>query len=338
MKLRRDILVIAGVVVAAVTIVVLVAGSMVSLTRDTEGGTGDDPVRVALADLPDAPPTQVPVLCYHYVRGPGNPLHLARVFGYVVLSLPLLDDSEYWRVGDRNFERQMEYLVSRGYETVTLEDLHEWQLGRRMLPPRPVVITFDDADESVYEYAFPVLRRYGLRASVFVVTGRVGQHWNGVRCLDWARLREMQQSGVFDIQSHSHDLHYKVETGAGMMPVLLAASEHDAAIDGDQRWEDVAFADLSRSRAEIQRHIGRTPEFLAWPYGFGNPALDQLAMEAGYLRTCSLRALPNTALAAGGKLLVTDTERYEIPRYTVTARTSLRAFRAMLEGTFRPET
>jgi hypothetical protein len=104
------------------------------------------------------------------------------------------------------------------------------------------------------------------------------------------------------------------------------------------RWESALFDDLSRSRLEIQRQIGRTPEFLAWPYGFGNPALDRIAIEAGYARTCALRARPNLPLAYGARLVISDTERFEMPRYTVTARTSLREFRQMLEGIYRPET
>ena len=61
---------------------------------------------------------RVTVLCYHYVRGPVDPLQFTRVFGYVVLSLPLIDDSELWKVNRRAFEHQMEYLATRGYHTV----------------------------------------------------------------------------------------------------------------------------------------------------------------------------------------------------------------------------
>src|SRR5882672_873269 len=95
------------------------------------------------------------VLCYHYVRGPVGPVQFLRVFGYVVLSLPLLDDSEIWKVSRRGFERQMQYLVARGYHTVTLDDLHEWQMGRHELPAKSIVLTFDDGEESQYLYAYP---------------------------------------------------------------------------------------------------------------------------------------------------------------------------------------
>jgi peptidoglycan/xylan/chitin deacetylase (PgdA/CDA1 family) len=322
----------AWVVIAIVAAAALISGVIISIIeskRPKPMPTGPDVVEAfASAD-------RVPVLCYHYVRGPGSALQFARVFGYVVLSLPLLDDSELWKVSRRGFERQIEYLVRRGYRTVSLDDLHEWQMGRRDLPAKSIVITFDDADESVYEYAYPVLKKHRLRATVFVVTARVGTTWNGIRCLDWDRLREMQRSGVFDIESHTHDSHYKVGRRDDARPVFVAASEDPSARGVGARWDDELFDDLNTSRVTIERQIGRSPRFLAWPYGFGNPAVDQVAVDAGFMRTCSLRGRPSSRIT-GGRFVLSDTERFEIPRYTVTARTSLRTFRQMLEGTHQP--
>jgi peptidoglycan/xylan/chitin deacetylase (PgdA/CDA1 family) len=320
-----------GTVIAVVAAALLAVAIGVVVTMRTRGTQSPSEVAVA----PYIPADRVPVLCYHYVRGPGGPLQFARVFGYVVLSLPLLDDSELWKVSRRGFDRQMQYLVARGYHTVSLDDLHEWQMGRKELPAKSVVLTFDDGEESQYKYAFPLLRKYGLRATLFVVTSRVGTSWNGMRCIDWPRLREMQRSGVFDIESHTHDLHYKVGPANHLEPVYLAASEDPTARDVGAHWDAVLFDDLARSRVTIEREIGRTPHFLAWPYGFGNPAVDQVAVEAGFTRTCALKARPNLP-AGAGRLALSDTPHFEIPRYTVTARTSLRTFREMLEGTYAP--
>lgn len=320
-----------GILIAMVAVgfLTVAIGIVVTMRRDVT----PPPPRVAVA--PYLPADRVPVLCYHYVRSPGGPLQFARVFGYVVLSLPLLDDSELWKVSRRGFERQMQYLVTRGYHTVTLDDLHEWQMGRMELPEKSIVLTFDDGEESQYRYVYPVLKKYGLHAALFVVTSRPGTVWNSMRCIDWPRLREMQRSGVFDVESHTHDMHYKVGPSNHLEPVYLAASEDPSAHAVGTRWDTVLFDDLAKSRMTIEREIGRTPHFLAWPYGFGNPAVDQVAVEAGFTRTCALRARPNRPLG-GGRLGLSDTERFEIPRYTVTARTSLRTFREMLEGTYAP--
>ncbi len=333
---RRDVWMAIGIALLAALMLTVAIGTVVNLGVQVgeKARAAREHPKVAVTE-PYRPADRVPVLCYHYVRGPANPVQLARVFGYVVLSLPLLDDSELWKVSRRGFERQMEYLVSRGYRTITLDELHEWQMGRRELPAKSVVITFDDADESVYEYAYPVLERHGLKATVFVVTAHAGRRWNSIQCLDWKRLREMQRSGVFDVQSHTHDLHYKVGRRDDATPVFVAAGTDPSARGVGARRDDALFDDLTASRVQIERHIGRTPRFLAWPYGFGNPSVDQVAVEAGFIRTCALRARPNRRLTGGGVVLA-DTERFEIPRYTVTARTSLRTFRAMLDGTYQP--
>lgn len=278
----------------------------------------------------------VPVVCYHYLRGKSDPLRLVRVFGYVVLSLPLLDNSELWTTSAGAFERQMEYLAAHGYHAVTLDELNEWQTGLRDLPPNPVVITFDDADQSVYDYAYPVLERLGFRATVFVVTGRVGTRWGEVQVMDWPHLRELQQSGVFDVQSHTHDLHYKVNEGNDAQPVFLAATDPIDGSEGSASWEALVRDDLTQSRDAIRANVGRTPAYLAWPYGFGNPRVDRVAREVGFTRTCSLRRGANLPL--GATPTTSDTDAFEIARYTITARTSLRNFRDMVQGRYIPGT
>lgn len=328
---RRDISL--GIVIAVAAAAALTVAIGVTVMIGMHHGASTPAPQAS--NEPFVPADRIPVLCYHYIRGPGGPIQFARVFGYVVLSLPLLDDSELWKVSRRGFERQMQYLVARGYHTVTLDDLHEWQMGRMELPAKSVVITFDDGEESQYRYAYPVLKKYGLHAAVFVVTSRPGTVWDGMHCIDWPHLREMQQSGVFDIESHTHDMHYKVGPGSHLEPVYLAASEDPSAHAVGTRWDALLFDDLAKSRVTIEREIGRTPHFLAWPYGFGNPAVDQVAVEAGFTRTCALRARPNFP-RHGDRLALSDTEHFEVPRYTVTARTSLRTFREMLEGTYAP--
>ena len=329
---RREMVIAVAVAAIAGLLMVLGIGTMVTLGT----GAGERARERVSPDqslaLPADSTARVPVLCYHYLRRQGGPLHFARVFGYVVLSLPLLGDSQLWNVGVGGFERQMEYLHARGYQTVTLDDVTEWQLGRRKLPSKPVVITFDDGDVSAYDEAFPILQRLGLRATMFLVTSRVGSRWGDVTCLDWDRLRVMQRSGVFDIESHTDDLHYKVNHQRDVLPVFIAASERAYRMDERRSWSAAVFDDLVRSRLAIQLNIGRAPSYLAWPYGFANPALDRVAAQAGFRRTCALRAGTNVLFAAGQG----DAGRYEIPRYAVTARTSLRDFRAMLEGTYRP--
>ncbi|MFQ5510208.1 MAG: polysaccharide deacetylase family protein [Candidatus Krumholzibacteriia bacterium] len=299
----------------------------------------------------------IPVLCHHFLREKSSPFQVVKILGALFLNLPLLDDMDVWTQTIGSFEQQMRYLHEEGYRSVGLDDLIEWQEGRLKLPPKSVVITFDDGDRSVL-LAEPVLERYGFTATLFIITGRVGVEWEGLETLGWDEIRELQARGRFSIQSHSHDLHYSVKTREGRMPVLAAASGGLYAIPGAGSWRDIVFDDLRESRRVIAERLGTIPRFLAWPYGSTNSELDSIAVAAGFAGACTLVRGSNKAgdrfTAAPRERRTPDAdprfpatipfyrltgaqasphgawERYEVNRLTITARTSLRTFRQML--------
>ena len=86
-------------------------------------------------------------------------------------------------------------------------------------------------------------------------------------CLNWSELREMYESGVFEIESHTHDLHYRVETGRTHTPAFIAASHGDYEFDRYDSWESAILDDLGTSRllrGEVShkrslRHLKRGP-------------------------------------------------------------------------------
>jgi peptidoglycan/xylan/chitin deacetylase (PgdA/CDA1 family) len=223
-----------------------------------------------------------------------------------------------------------------------------------------VVITFDDGDRSVVDYAYPILQKHGFKATLFVVTSEVGRKWDGVDCLGWDDLRRLRESGVFSIQSHSHDLHRKVKTSEGTLPVSVAAQYGLYRFPGAPSWQKGVYDDLRTSRLLIEQHVGGEVNSLAWPYGFGEVALDSVAASAGFATLCTLGAGRNRRLPwaswvdtagesieeARGVAPVSAApaqhdgftvgkvspgrrvlwERMEIRRYAVTARTSLNTF------------
>jgi peptidoglycan/xylan/chitin deacetylase (PgdA/CDA1 family) len=272
----------------------------------------------------------VPVLCYHYLRAKTTPRGFARILGALFLNLPLLGDMDVWTQSEAMFDAQMEYLKREGYTTVDLADVLAWRRGLRDLPPRPVVITFDDGDRSVLEYAYPILKKYGLKATLFVVTSKVGQKWERVDCLGWDELRALRESGVFSIQSHSHDLHRKVKTSEGSLPVFVAARMGVHDMPGAASWADGVYRDLRESKELIERQVGGDVNCLAWPYGFGDAELDSVAASAGYSAVCTLSEGTNRDPEAETTAQRLLREKWEVRRYTITARTSLRGFANML--------
>lgn len=321
--------VLAAIVVATITmfLVILLMGSVVLLGQTAgRNARGDTETVTGPAGTAD----QVPILAYHYIRGSDGPMRFLRVLGYVVLSLPLLNDNEVWTQSVDSFEKQMRYLHDNGYRTITLGELTRWQAGRIELPRRTVAITFDDGDRSVYEHAFPVLERYGFTATFFVVTSKVGQDWEGVSGLYWQELREMQSSGVFQIESHTHDMHYRVQTGNYHTPVFLAASKGEYDFEKYRNWQSAVLNDLGTSRILIRKHIGAESRYLAWPYGERNDEVDRVARSAGFSRVVSMEGGLNEIIP-GSRV-----SRRAINRYGISARTSMHAFKKIILGTYDP--
>lgn len=184
----------------------------------------------------------VPILCYHRL-GSGT--------SKMVVSPAL-------------FESQMTWLVRNGYHVVRLADLAAFLAGGKALPRRSVVLTFDDGYESVHRHAFPVLRKLGLPATVFVYTDFLG----GGDALTWAQLQEMQASGLVDVQSHSKSHRNLVERLPGETD-----DRYRASIDVEMR---VPRDTLERRLPPLKvRHI-------AYPFGDANEQVLDSASRHGF--------------------------------------------------------
>jgi peptidoglycan/xylan/chitin deacetylase (PgdA/CDA1 family) len=178
------------------------------------------------------------------------------------------------------FSAQMHYLAEHRCSVISLARLIAALEGGGV-PANAVVITFDDGWENQYHYAYPVLRQLGLTATFFVYTAPIG---HDALYMSWDQLREMQSAGM-TIGSHSRT-----------HPNLTNA--------------DVSLSDeVDRSRQDIQRYLGTTPDFFAYPYGAWDARDVAAVREAGYR---GARAYPggpwNTSsdLFALRSVLVTD--------------------------------
>lgn len=160
------------------------------------------------------------------------------------LSIPLAD-----------FDAQMNYLTSHGYVSITPEELYSGLNGQLELPKKPVLITFDDGYADNYKNAFPILRRYGMRATIFVIPAFVGVYNN---YLTWDEILEMQDGGI-TFESHTMH-HYKLEE----LP------------------DDEIRSELLNSKTILEEKLGHPVEFLAYPTGTYNLHIAGIAKEVGY--------------------------------------------------------
>ena len=161
----------------------------------------------------------VPILVYHRVSDTDtNPMTL--------------------KVAD--FDAQMKYLVDNGYRVIAPDDLLDaWETGKA-LPAKPIVLTFDDGHMDIYNNVFPILQKYNMRATVFVVTDHMGMK----DYLTWDIARALQAGGFIDIESHT--MTYKDLT----------------TLKGDKLWNEIYG-----SKQAIEWALKKPAKFIAYPEG-----------------------------------------------------------------------
>ena len=102
----------------------------------------------------------------------------------------------------QSFEENIKTILDDGYTVISMKELNNANKGKIELPSKPILITFDDGYYSNYEYIYPILKQYNVKASIFVTTDKVGKEINGLKYLGWNECLEMQNSGLVEIFSH----------------------------------------------------------------------------------------------------------------------------------------
>jgi peptidoglycan/xylan/chitin deacetylase (PgdA/CDA1 family) len=152
------------------------------------------------------------------------------------------------------FAAQLQALVAAGWQSITAAQLAADLATGVTPPPRTFVITFDDGRSDGYMHAFPILRRLGLVATFYVITGRIGMTYN----LSASQLRRMAAAGM-EIGSHTVD------------HVRLSSANPSAA-----------RLQLTQSAATIARVAGQRPTTFAYPFGGLDPFAQSLVQATGY--------------------------------------------------------
>jgi peptidoglycan/xylan/chitin deacetylase (PgdA/CDA1 family) len=194
--------------------------------------------------------TVVPILLYHYIRVNPNPKDR---LGFGLSVTP----------GD--FHLQMLYLASHGFNVISLHLAVQAINEQRALPPRPVVLTFDDGYRDFYQAAAPELVRYGFTATNFVITGFVGRG----SYLTWPQIEALDRAG-FTMADHTVDHRPLAD-----LPAARAL------------WE------MRQARQTLEGQLGHPVIDLAYPFGSFSPTVAAQAGQLGF--ECAVSTLPGTA-------------------------------------------
>lgn len=182
----------------------------------------------------------------------------------------------YWDlfVSPKDLEAQLQYMHDNGYTTITFEDL-----PHVTAQDKPVMLTFDDGYRDNYTELFPILQKFGAKATIFCITGSIG----GEHSLTGEQIKEMSDSGLVSIQSHTVTHPY------------LGSSD-----------AETVARECEQSRLDLVRITGKLPFVLCYPSG----SVSESAIE-------TIGKSYDFGVRMDGGLYVTGTDAYHVPRFYV---------------------
>ena len=215
---------------------------------------------------------EIAILCYH---------HVAEEPGTNTLAVTPVELRE-----------QIRACREQGWTILPLSRLLENREHPEKLPPKTLVMMFDDGYCSYAEKALPILRAEGVQAALAVITSFPGTERSDMPpLLDWDELRELAREGV-ELVSHSHALHaYEPNSPQGVTGPSVYARRWLAGAghyEDRERYRNRVGEDLARSQREFREELGSTTPLLVWPFGAHNEMARGQAQHAGFDVTFAL--------------------------------------------------
>jgi peptidoglycan/xylan/chitin deacetylase (PgdA/CDA1 family) len=195
-----------------------------------------------------------------------------------------------------SFSSQMEWLYASGYQTLPATDVEQFLKNGA---GRAVMLTFDDGDTSFMDYAFPLLKDYGFKATINIIGHAVNNHTLIDRqrpVLSWDECRYLLSSGLVDIGCHSYALH----SPGGVLSDAYGAIEKDLAL----------------FQETYERELGKRCAVLAWPYGIYDKKCIEIARHAGF----------SYILTSREGFINEGSDMFDLPRLNINNKLDLTSF------------
>ena len=173
----------------------------------------------------------------------------------------------------------MIYLKEKGYETISVKQLLDYIENNSPLPEKPIMITFDDGHESFYEYIYPILKQYDLKAVLSVVGSFTDtfteneDHNINYSYLTWKQINELSDSGYVEIGNHTYDLH-SIDKGR------KGCSKNPG--EDIEQYKNFLTKDVMKLQEKILNYTGNNLKIFTYPFGRYTKETKQIIKDLGF--------------------------------------------------------
>lgn len=185
-----------------------------------------------------------------------------------------------------NLDSHFAYLQAQGYHPISLEQYIAASKGEEGLPDKPVLLSFDDGYRSLYTEIFPLLKKYNYPAMMAIVTSWPDGYTNAELgpIVTWDQLREMDQSGLVALASHSQDSHrYQTINAYGDSNQMLESfSYRNGSYETIMEFKERVRSDFHQSQVAFVKYLGHKVKALVWPFGCYNQFAREIGQQEGF--------------------------------------------------------
>lgn len=215
-------------------------------------------------------------------------------------------DSDLYAISTKNLAQYFAWLQQEGWVPIRLQDIWLARQKKKNLPPKSVLLTFDDGALSSYTRVYPLLKQYNYPAVFAIATSWINgntkdpyEAYGKNNLMNWDQMREMQQSGLVEFASHSDNMHKGILANPqqSMEPAAITRTylPQLKRYETDEAYQERVIEDLKKSKETLDFELGTHTLAIFWPYGAVTKESEELAVKAGLPLSFSLGSMSTLA-------------------------------------------
>lgn len=215
-------------------------------------------------------------------------------------------DRDVYAISTKNLGQYLEWIQREGWHPIRLEDVWLARQGKKTLPNKALLLTFDDGALSSYNRVFPLLKQYKTPAVFAIPTSWINgntkdayEAYGKGNLMTWPQMREMVASGYAEFVSHSDNMHRGILANPqqNMQPAAITREyiEKQKRYETESEYQSRVVVDLKKSKQTLDRELGINSRAIFWPYGAVTTETEELAAQAGLPMSFSLGSVAPVA-------------------------------------------